>query len=80
MSIISKIYKLLTFKEVISDPIYSYNQIEAIIYKLKTYIYRETFKATYLLEKKRAISSKQVFKVKYNKNNLVVKYKTRLII
>ena len=75
----SKIVEPDTYEEAIGDLIHAAHWKEAIRIELETLHLNNTWKLVDLLAGRRAIRSKWVFKIKYDKYGEIMKYKARLI-
>lgn len=75
----SKIYKPKLYKEVINNIIYGQEWQKAIEEELQNLENYQTWVYNKLLLSKKAIRLKWIFKVKYNPNRSVARFKTRLV-
>lgn len=75
----SKNVKLETYEKAIRDAIYKTHQKKAIYIKLETLHLNNTWELVDFFAGRKAIGSKWVIKVKYNKYRQIIQYKTRFI-
>lgn len=75
----SKIHKPKSYKEAINDPIHRWQWREAIEKELQNLENYQTWVYNKLLLGRKVIGSKWIFKVKYNSDGLVARFKARLV-
>ncbi len=75
----SKIYEPNTYNEAISDPIHGRRWKEAIEEELQNLESHHTWEYEQLLNDRKVIGSKWVFKVKYHPDGSVARFKARLV-
>lgn len=75
----SKIYELKSYDEAVNNLIHSQRWRETIENKLQNLENHQTWKYNILLSGQKTIGLKWVFKVKYNPDGFLAKFKVRLV-
>lgn len=75
----SKIYKPKSYDKAMNNPIYGCRWHKTIENKLQNLENYQTWEYDVLPLRQKAIRSKWVFKVKYNPNSFIAKFKARLV-
>lgn len=76
----SKIHKSTLYKKAINDPIHRWHWKEVIKNELQNLENHKMQKYNKLPPRQKVIRSKWVFKLKYQPDSLIAKFKTRLIV